>query len=138
MWSLSHWTTKEVPTLRILVFSICQGLPWWLNGKESPCKWILSLSQEDPLEKEVASHSSILAWEIPWTEQPGGLQSMGLQSQTRLRDQHTLLHSHVLVASCNFLSHGRGQKPQQFQVADCALMRRGTFTPCGPGAGVQM
>ena len=38
-----------------------------------------SLGQEDPLEKEMASHSSILAWEIPWTEEPGGLQSMGLQ-----------------------------------------------------------
>ena len=86
----------------------------------------------------MATHSSILAWEIPWTEQPGGLQSMGLQSQTRLRDWHTLLRSHVSVASCNLVSHGRAQKPQQFQVANCALMRRGTFIPCGPGAGVQM
>ena len=43
-----------------------------------------SLSQEDPLEKGVANHSSILAWRIPWTEQLGGLQSMGSQSQTRL------------------------------------------------------
>ena len=40
---------------------------------------IQSLSQEDPLEKEMATHSSILAWEIPRTEEPGGLQSMGLQ-----------------------------------------------------------
>ena len=40
------------------------------------------LGQEDPLEKEIATHSSILAWEIPWTEEPGGLQSMGLQSRT--------------------------------------------------------
>ena len=38
-----------------------------------------SLSQEDPLEKEMATHSSILAWEIPWTEEPGGLQSTGSQ-----------------------------------------------------------
>ena len=37
---------------------------------------IRSLSQEDPLEKEMVAHSSILAWEIPWTEEPGGLQSM--------------------------------------------------------------
>ena len=45
--------------------------------------WALSLSLEDPLEKEMASHSNILAWDIPWTEQPGGLQSMGSQkSQT--------------------------------------------------------
>ena len=43
-----------------------------------------SLGREDLLEKEMATHTSILAWEIPWTEGPGGLQSMGLQSQTRL------------------------------------------------------
>ena len=41
--------------------------------------WVRSLSQEDPLENEIATHSSILAWRIPWTEEPGGLQSMGSQ-----------------------------------------------------------
>ena len=40
---------------------------------------VRSLGLEDPLEKEMATHSSILAWEIPWTEKPGGLQSMGSQ-----------------------------------------------------------
>jgi len=39
--------------------------------------WVRSLGQEGPLEKEKATHSSILAWRIPWTEEPGGLQSMG-------------------------------------------------------------
>ena len=39
--------------------------------------WVRSLGWEDPLEKEMATHSSILAWEIPWTEDPGRLQSMG-------------------------------------------------------------
>ena len=39
--------------------------------------WVRSLGQEDPLEKEMATHTSILAWEILWTEEPGGLQSMG-------------------------------------------------------------
>ena len=43
---------------------------------------ILSLGQEDPLEKEMATHSSTLAWKIPWTEEPDRLQSMGLQSVT--------------------------------------------------------
>ena len=46
---------------------------------------VQSLGQEDPLEEGVATHSSILAWRIPWTEEPGGLQSMVLQSQTRLK-----------------------------------------------------
>ena len=41
--------------------------------------WVQSLGQEDPLGKEMATHSSILACETPWTEEPGGLQSMGLQ-----------------------------------------------------------
>ena len=41
--------------------------------------WVRSLGQEDPLEKEMATHSSILAWRIPWTEEPGRLQSMGSQ-----------------------------------------------------------
>ena len=41
--------------------------------------WVRSLGQEDPLEKEIATHSSTLAWKIPWTEEPGRLQSMGLQ-----------------------------------------------------------
>ena len=40
--------------------------------------WVWSLGKEDPLEKGMATHSSILAWEIPWTWEPGGLQSMGL------------------------------------------------------------
>ena len=41
--------------------------------------WVQSLGLEDPLEKEMATHSSILAWRIPWTEEPGRLQSMGVQ-----------------------------------------------------------
>ena len=41
--------------------------------------WVRALGREDPLEKEMATHSSILAWRIPWTEEPGGLQSMGSQ-----------------------------------------------------------
>ena len=42
---------------------------------------VQSLDREDPLEEEMATHSSILAWEIPWTEEPGSLQSMGLQRE---------------------------------------------------------
>ena len=47
--------------------------------------WVRSLGREDPLEKEMATHSSMLAWEILWTEKPGGLQCMGSQkSRARL------------------------------------------------------
>ena len=48
--------------------------------------WVQSLGQEDPLEKGMATHFSILAWSIPWTEKPGGLSSVELQSQTQLSD----------------------------------------------------
>ena len=52
--------------------------------KESTCQemqetWVQSLGGEDPMGKEVATHSSILPWKIPWTDEPGGLQSMELQ-----------------------------------------------------------
>ena len=56
--------------------------------KRLPAMWetqVLSLSWEDALEKEMATHSSILAWRIPWTEEPGRLQSTGVaKSRTRL------------------------------------------------------
>ena len=47
--------------------------------------WVRSLDQEDALEEEMATHSSILAWRIPWPEEPGGLQTIGSQSQTQLK-----------------------------------------------------
>ena len=55
-----------------LVAQMVENLP-------AMCKetWVLSLDWEDPLEKEMATHSSILAWKIPWTEEPGRLQSTG-------------------------------------------------------------
>ena len=54
--------------------------------------WVPSLGQDDPLEKEMATHSRILAWEIPWMEQPGGLQSAESQSRARRSTRaHTLL-----------------------------------------------
>ena len=58
------------------------GFPGGSNGKESSCNvgdWGLSLGQEDPLREEMATHSSILAWKIPWTEESGRLQFMGSQ-----------------------------------------------------------
>ena len=68
----------------------CWGLPWWLSGKKNlpPMQelremCVQSLGWEDPLEEGIATHSSILAWRIPWTEEPGGLQSMGLQRGRR-------------------------------------------------------
>ena len=59
-----------------------QGPPWWFSGKERlPLNemGVQSLAWEDPLEKEMATHSNILAWEILWIEAPGRLQFIGLQ-----------------------------------------------------------
>ena len=67
----------------------------------TPETWVQSLGREDPLEKEVATHSSNLAWKIPWTEEPRRLQSMGSQrvrvakSQTRLSNFPSLTKSRV-------------------------------------------
>ena len=67
---------------------VSSGFPGGSDGKESACSvgdQVRSLDWEDPLAKGMATHSSILAWRIPWTEDPGGLQSMGVtKSGTRL------------------------------------------------------
>ena len=67
-------------------FQLVCGVPWvalvvrdGLLMREALETWVPSLGQEDPLEEGTATHSSILAWRIPWTEEPGGLQSMGSQ-----------------------------------------------------------
>ena len=60
---------------------------------------VRSLGLEDPLEEEMANHSSILAWEIPWTEEPGGLQSMGSQ-RVGMTEHARTLHSFMAAASC--------------------------------------
>ena len=70
-------------------------LPRWLSGKELACQCrrtkVRSLGQEDPLEEEMATHCRILAWRIPWTAIPGGLQSMGSQ-----RVGHDRAHTHTV------------------------------------------
>ena len=65
------------------LFYAKRGLLRWLNGKEPVQEMqgtqVQSLGREDPLEEEMTTHSSVLAWRIPWTEKPGGLQSIGSQ-----------------------------------------------------------
>ena len=60
------------------------------NSPTNAGEEVRSLGWEDPLEKEMANHSRTLAWKTPWTEEPGGLQSMRSQSRTRLRDSTSL------------------------------------------------
>ena len=72
-------------------------LPRWQSGKESACPCrrrkrcrFNPHTEEVPLEKEMAAHSSILAWRIPWTEEPGGLQSTGHKESDTAEHTHTM------------------------------------------------
>ena len=69
-------TKSKVGSLETPGGSAVKNLPAMQEMQGMP---VHSLGWDDPLEKEMATHSSILAWEIPWTEEPGGLQSMGSQ-----------------------------------------------------------
>ena len=72
--------------------------------------WVQSLRLEDPLEKAMTAHSSILAWRIPWTEESGGLQSLGLQSQ----DLETKQQNRILLAhSCSAMGSMKPLRVQQ-------------------------
>ena len=67
------------------------------TNEETQETWVRSLGREDPLEEEMATHSSTLAWKIPWTEQPGGLQSPGSQ-----RAGHDRAHRRALAVYSGF------------------------------------
>ena len=77
-------------------------------GKASPAMqetWVWFLGREDPLEKEVATHFSILAWRIPWSEEPGRLQSMGSQESDMTEQLSTVrthrhIHTHICMCVC--------------------------------------
>ena len=60
--------------------------------------WVQYLGWKDPLEAGIATHSGILAWRIPWTEEPGGLQSMGFRRVGHDRETKTFTHSVALKA----------------------------------------
>ena len=78
-----------------LVAQLVKNLP----AKQEPS--VRSLGREDPLETEMATHSSTLAWKIPWMEEPGGLQPMGSQSWTRLSNfTFTFFHFFSCILVC--------------------------------------
>ena len=90
------------------------GLLRWLSGKEPTCQCkkhemrVWSLGQEDPLEKEMEAHSSILAWRILWTEKPGGLQSMVSQRVRYAWATHHQQRIYVQMFKCLFVACGCG------------------------------
>ena len=66
--------------LHIIIIRTSQVAQWYRIPLPIQGTWVQSLDWEDPLEKEMATHFSVLAWEIPWTEEPGGLLPRGSQS----------------------------------------------------------
>ena len=102
----SEWMNE--PLSYIIFYTICppqKATSSWLLAclvaqmvKNLPAMqetWVWSLGQEDPLEKGMATHSSILAWKITWTEKPGGLQSIG--SQRVRHDWADSTHTHIYI-----------------------------------------
>ena len=77
---------------------------------------VLSLSWEDPLEEEMATSSSVLAWKIPWTEGPGGLQSMGVAQRWARLNTHMHVFSHMVGQK-----HGLAQEPCNIFLRACFL-----------------
>ena len=79
------------------------GFPGGASGKGATCQrrrhesWVYTLSWEDPLEEGMVTHSSILAWRIPWTEGPGGLQSLGSQRVGHDWSNSALTHTYPLL-----------------------------------------
>ena len=76
-----QWTSTSVRNILALIACV-PGFPGGSDGKESACNegdTVQSLGREDLLEKGMATHSNILSWRIPWTKEPGGLQSMESQ-----------------------------------------------------------
>ena len=88
-----------------------------LSALQEP--WVWSLGWEDPLEKEMATHSNILAWRIPWTEEPGRLQSMGLQRVGYNWSNCACMHIH----------HGRSLHMGSNSISCTSSQAHGQFTP---------
>ena len=76
-WGFLNWLCNLIIVLRLVAISLVSQTVKNLPAMQET--GVQSFDQEDPLEKEMATHSSILAWRIPWTEEPDGLQSLGSQ-----------------------------------------------------------
>ena len=122
-WSVSSITDNNIPSYMLFQNSSLL-LSWWLSGKESACSAgdLGSIpGQEEPLEKRMATHSSILDWRMPWTEKPGGLQSTGSRKKQYIPGFLSLLGPLPLVPPGYHVSspaivnkpHWRDQRDQE-------------------------
>ena len=99
---LLHLTQSSVFLSNANITTVLQDYNWasqvaqWLTIFLQCSRWILSLGQEDPLEKEMATHSSILPWKMPWTEKPGGSCPWSHTVRNNRAHTHTDTHTHTL------------------------------------------
>ena len=124
------------PLIPSLVAQTVKRLPTMLET------WVRSLGQEDPLQKEMTTHSSTLAWKILWVEEPGGLQCMGLQRvghnrvtsllNSFLPSKHLVLSSFTkifIVRSCSLLTEEKGGKMYYFLLRDLSEVLEDKIKP---------
>ena len=102
-------TKEQADRYTDTIQAVCSGKTICLLMQETRETWVWFLGQQDPLKREMATHFTILTWKIPWTEDPGGLQSIGSQSRTQLNTQ-----SLVLGIS---LTHGFSLTPNWLELA---------------------
>ena len=110
--------------------SSVKTLPAILETQETQ---VQSLGQEDPLEEGMATHSTILAWEIPWTEEPGGLQSKGLQRVGHDGATEHTARMHLGLGSATFsFGGGAGENTRKSNSLKTKVLHTNEiwFTPC--------
>ena len=118
-----------MPVFQKLIFDLIgyNGLPWWLSGKEPACQGkemqVCSLGWENPLEEEMATHSHILGWEIPWMEKPGGCspwvcKKLRHDLVTERVCMHVRAHTHTLSLS---LPHSPSFSPLSLTISFLSL-----------------
>ena len=91
-WKYSHQIRITKAYSRLWASLVAQRLKGLPAMQET---WVQSLGQEDPLEKEMATHSSFLAWRIPWTEEPGGYSPQGRKESDKTEQLHFHFHSQL-------------------------------------------
>ena len=124
-------------SIKYILLLLLLGFPGGSEGKESSCNagdWVWSLGQEDPLEEAMTTHSNILAWEIPWPEENGGLLSMGLQRvrhdlATRHACTHTLLLFQRSKQRLTNEKHQLGLAPKLMLFPPLTLLISGVISP---------
>ena len=143
------WFTTQHTWVGSVAGQDCRD-PRCTSGKEPACQWrrhkrqwVQSLGQEDPLEESVATHSNILAWRIPWTEESSGLHSLGLQrigydwsDLTRMQDGVSCANSHTCISDQSHLCY-QMHNPKPLRLALCACLsntdKLGSLKECNIG-----